>query len=156
MHKSIILSIALSLVSCGAIASNPSFASTDTNTVRSVVMAEVVNVRQVSIEVPVRRVDSYSTLPSSVGYVLTGSISDPYVGRMVRDGVNVYGRNQAQRQRYQSVEGYEFILRTIGDHRIISIVQQERDMLVPGDKVYLTGSGSNTRVVPANQSMGGF
>ncbi len=154
--KATILGLTLSLISFGALAGHPRVTSNEANTVRQVVMAKVLAVRQVSIEVPVRGVDSYSALPSSVGYVVTGSINDPHVSRMVRDGVNVYGRNHAQKQRYQSVEGYEFILKTVGDHRIISIIQQDPGTIATGDSVYLTGSGSSTRVVPVSNHRGGF
>ncbi|CEE84415.1 hypothetical protein LN96_10335 [Xanthomonas citri pv. citri] len=124
------------------------YGSSETLSVQNARLGEVLMVRSVDIKSD-KRLNAGSAIGAAVGYGATRGVSSDYrsaariaagtiggvAGTLIQNGVSKRG-------------GIEVYVRDLESGKVIAIVQSDDLPIRAGDKVFLTGRGSKTRVVP--------
>lgn len=113
-------------------------------------LGEVLMVRSVQLKSD-KRVNAGSAIGAAVGYGAARKVSGNYKSA-ARVAAGVVGgvAGTAIQNGFSGRQGVEIYVRDLSDkrQRIVAIVQEADLPVVVGDKVFLVGKGSKTRVVP--------
>lgn len=152
--KRLVLALALTLaVPSLALASNTSAARYGTSealSVQNARLGEVLMVREVQLTSD-KRVNSGSAIGAAVGYGVSRQVKgDQRRAAQVAGSVIGGVAGTAVQNRLTSRRAYEIYVQDLSARRgtVIAIVQEMDVAVYAGDKVFLTGRGNRTRVVP--------
>ncbi len=151
--RALILSLALaSLLPLTASAAESSsarrYGTTEALSVQNARLGEVLMVREVAIQSD-RKVNSGSAIGAAVGLGGVSKVSGDYRNAArVAGGVVGGVAGTAIQNGLSTRRGVEVYARDLESGKVIAIVQADDLLIRAGDKVFLTGKGSKTRVVP--------
>lgn len=151
--RALILSLALAslLPLTASAADNTSarrYGTSETLTVQNARRGEVLMVRSVDIKSD-KRVNAGSAIGAAVGYGAAREVKGDYrsAARIAAGTIGGVAGTAVQNG-LSKRRGVEVYVRDLESGKVIAIVQADDLPIRTGDKVFLTGKGSKTRVVP--------
>ncbi|WP_329888694.1 hypothetical protein [Stenotrophomonas sepilia] len=151
--RALILSLALAglLPLTASAADNSSarrYGTSETLSVQNARLGEVLMVREVDIKSG-KRLNAGSAIGAAVGYGAAREVKGDYrSAARVTGGVIGGVAGTAIQNGVSKRKGVEVYVRALESGKVIAIVQADDLPIRAGDKVFLTGKGSKTRVVP--------
>lgn len=153
--RALILSLALaSLLPLTASAADNTtarrYGSSETLSVQNARLGEVLMVREVVLQSD-KKVNAGSAIGAAVGYGAAREVKGDYrsaarvAGGVIGGVAGTAIQNGVSKRKRKGVEVY---VRDLESGKVIAIVQADDLPIRAGDKVFLTGKGSKTRVVP--------
>lgn len=123
------------------------YGSSETLSVQNARLGEVLMVRSVDIKSD-KRLNAGSAIGAAVGYGAAREVKGDYRSARVAGGVIGGVAGTAIQNGVSKRRGMEVYVRHLETGKVIAIVQADDLPIRAGDKVFLTGRGSKTRVVP--------
>lgn len=124
------------------------YGTSETLSVQSARLGEVLMVRSVNIQSD-KRLNAGSAIGAAMGYGATRSVSRDYrsAARIAAGTIGGVAGTAVQNGLTKR-RGVEVYVRDLESGKVIAIVQADDLLIRAGDKVFLTGRGSKSRVVP--------
>lgn len=151
--RALILSLAIaSLLPLTASAADSTsarrYGTSEALSVQSARLGEVLMVRSVDIKSD-KRLNAGSAMGATVGYGAAREVKGDYrSAARIAAGTIVGVAGTAVQNGLSKRRGVEVYVRDLESGKVIAIVQADDSLIRTGDKVFLTGKGSKTRVVP--------
>ncbi|HHA2422943.1 TPA: hypothetical protein ACOD9U_000731 [Stenotrophomonas maltophilia] len=124
------------------------YGSGETLSVQNAHLGEVLMVREVVLQSD-KKVNAGSAIGAAVGYGAAREVKGDYrSAAKVAGGVIGGVAGTAVQNGFRKRRGVEVYVRDLESGKVIAIVQADDLPIRAGDKVFLTGKGSKTRVVP--------
>lgn len=151
--RSLILSLAIaSLLPLTASAADntsaPRYGTSEALSVQNARLGEVLMVRTVNIKSD-KRLNAGSAIGAAVGYASVRGVNENYrnASRIAAGTIGGVAGTAVQND-LSKRRGVEVYVRDLENGKFIAVVQTDDLLIRTGDKVFLTGKGSKTRVVP--------
>lgn len=151
--RALILSLALAslLPLTASAADNTSarrYGTSETLSVQNARLGEVLMVRSVDIKSD-KRLNAGSAIGAAAGYGAAREVKGDYrsAARIAAGTIGGVAGTAIQNG-LSSRRGVEVYVRDLESGKVFAIVQADDSLIRTGDKVFLTGKGSKTRVVP--------
>ncbi len=151
--RALVLSLALAglLPPTASAADNSSarrYGTSETLSVQNARLGEVLMVRSVDIKSD-KRLNAGSAVGAAIGYASVRSVNRTYRGASRIAAGTIGGvAGTAVQNGLSKRRGVEVYVRDLETGKFIAVVQSDDLPIRTGDKVFLTGKGSKTRVVP--------
>ncbi len=123
------------------------YGTSEALSVQSARLGEVLMVREVDIKSD-KRLNAGSAIGAAVGYGAVRGVSSDYRSAARIAAGTIGGVAGTAVQNGLKRRGVEVYVRDLESGKVIAIVQADDLPIRAGDKVFLTGRGSKTRVVP--------
>lgn len=161
-YQTLTLAITLAIVPVVSMAQSNStsadrYGASEALSVHDARLGEVFMVRQVTIQND-RSVYTGSAVGAAVGYAAAQQVEGSYRDAARVAGTVIGGVAGTSVQRGLSGrKAVEIYVRDFSSNgRVVVIVQDHTNGIQQGDRVFLVGSGSKTRVVPISEDMGSY
>lgn len=127
------------------------YATSEALPVQNVRLAEVLAVRSVQLKAD-KRLNSGTAIGAAVGYGAAREVKGDYRSAARVAAVTIGGvAGTAIQNGLSTRRGFEVYVRDLKSGRILAIVQADDLPIHTGEKVFLTGKGSEVRVVPMEE-----